>query len=455
MNPFAVIWRSTSEARTQFRRHVAKPDETERHRDYIDSNKQEGSVKFSAEFAERRFGYGLSPVIAPVTSLDTMLAGVTGPDMQSDRFPIEDFETFRGRMMVATAARKARKQAQKDGDAEAASRFTKECKVINREARQAKADWLLRTLLRRTYTEQAFYERLVAFWGDHFTAQGKAGVMRRGTSPYLETSIRPHVGGLFADLLIATVTSRLMLHYLDQERSMGPQSARAIKKAGQFGLNENLAREVIELHTLGVGGSYTQMDVRQLAELLTGLTYQIGKGTRFRKDFAEPGEEMILGNVYGPKPGMASIKKALRDLAAHPATARHIAHKLAVHFVSDTPDPVLVQHIEQAYLRSDGNLTACYAALLEHPAAWQRDTMNMRPALEFVSAAMRALAIKPEPLLRHGEKQVAALFYGPLTLMGQRFQQPNGPDGWPEGRRGLDHAPGHRRAAGMGDECAA
>ncbi len=389
-------------------------------------------MTFFAEFAEKRFGYGLSPVIKPVASIDAMLRGVSAADQMSETFPIESFETFRHRMMAATAARKARRQAQNTGDEDAIKRFTKERNIINRDARQAKAGWLLRTLLRRTYTEQAFFERLVEFWGDHFTAQGKAGVMRRGTSPYLETAIRPHVGGRFADMLFSAMTNPLMLHYLDQERSMGPQSLRAIKNPGKFGLNENLAREVLELHTLGIDGPYTQADVQQLAELLTGLSYQVEKGTRFRKDFAEPGAETVMGQTYGPNPGMGPIRQILEDLAMHPATARHIARKLAVHFVSDGPPPALVSHIERAFIQSDGDLMASYAAMLEHPAAWQTDALNIRPPLEFVSAAMRALAIKPEPLLRHGEKEVAALFYGPLALMGQRFQQPSGPDGWPE-----------------------
>lgn len=389
-------------------------------------------MTFQREFAEKRFGYGLSPTIAPVVSVEAMLTGINAQDAQASRFAIEDFGTFRQRLIAAQTANKARRQALDAGDEAAAAQFTAQRDIVNREARQAKAGWLLRTLLRRTCTEQAFFERLVAFWGDHFTARGKSGVLRHGTTSYLETSIRPHVGGRFADLLIATTTSPLMLHYLDQQRSIGPRSVHAIKSGGKVGLNENLAREVIELHTLGVDGPYTQNDVRQLAELLTGLTFQLEKGTRFRKDFAEPGPETVMGKHYGPEPGLGPVRQVLDDLAMHPATARHIAWKLAVHFVADIPDPALVSHVEAAYLRSDGALMACYAALLEHPAAWQRDTMNMRPPLEFVSAAMRALAVEPEPLLALGENEVGGLFYGPLARMGQRFQQPNGPDGWPE-----------------------
>lgn len=387
---------------------------------------------FLPHIAERRFGYGLSPQVAPPVSVDAMLQGLTAPDEIAARFAIEDFDTFRQRMVAATEARKARKAARNAGDDAEAKRQRKARNVINKAAREAKGEWLLQTLLRRAHTPHALRERLVSFWGDHFTAQGKAGVIRRGTSPFIETAIRPHIAGRFEDMLVAAVTSPLMLHYLDQTRSMGPKSARAIKKNGKFGMNENLAREVIELHTLGVAAPYSQTDVTQLAELLTGLTFQAPKGTRFRKDFAEPGAEVVLGRSYGPEGGLAPIRQVLRDLARHPATARHIARKLAVHFIADTPPKALVDHLAQVYKRSGGALIEVYAALLGHEAAWQAPATNFRPPLEFMSAAFRALAVPPGAVAGASEKEIIRLFYGPLSLMGQTYQKPGGPDGWPE-----------------------
>ena len=387
-------------------------------------------MPFSPQFAEKRFGYGLSPLVPPVASVEAMLAGLQGPDLMAQTFPIEDFATFRLRMLEAERARQnAKKVGRKSPEG---VKFTKQARIANKFAREAKADWFMQSLLRRTRTPQAFRERLVAFWGDHFTAQGKQGVIRRATSPYLEDAIRPNIAGRFADLLIAAVTHPLMLHYLDQAYSIGPGSAAVKNRKGQSGLNENLAREVIELHTLGVGGPYTQADVRQLAELFTGLSFKAQEGFVFRSDFVEPGEETVLGRTYGPAPGMGPIHQVLEDLAVHPATAEHIARKLAVHFVSDTPDPALVEHLRAAYAASAGDLGEVYAALLDHPAAWQTDRLNFKQPEEFVSSALRALAAGPDELGALDEKQVIGFFYRPMRLMGQLYQQPGGPDGWAE-----------------------
>jgi uncharacterized protein (DUF1800 family) len=236
-------------------------------------------------------------------------------------------------------------------------------------------------------------------------------------------------------MLAAAVTHPLMLHYLDQEASFGPNSPSALQekfKGRGRGLNENLAREVLELHTLGVDGPYTQTDVRELAELFTGMGSKRGVGFRFREGMAEPGAETVLGKTYGPEPSVAAIKEALHDLARHPVTAAHLARKLVVHFVSDQPDPGLVAHVTQAYLRHDGALLPVYQALLEHPAAWQTDHMNIRPPAEFVSTSLRALAVPADAFAPLSERNVNEMFFTPLRAMGQIWQKPSGPDGWPE-----------------------
>jgi uncharacterized protein (DUF1800 family) len=175
-------------------------------------------------------------------------------------------------------------------------------------------------------------ERLAFFWGDHFTARGKVSVMKRATSPYVESAIRPHVAGYFSDMLKAVIAQPVMLQYLDQKTSVGPESVAGKKK--ENGLNENFARELLELHTLGVGGPYSQADVTELAELLTGLTYSQDGVFGFRGEFAQPGAETVLGQSYGGgTAALSDVHAALDDLARHPATARHLAQKMAVHFV--------------------------------------------------------------------------------------------------------------------------
>ena len=384
---------------------------------------------FDPEFAEIRFGCGLSPVVAPAESPQAMLAGLRAPDEMAEQFPIESFDDFRPRMIASTKLRNARRRARGTPQAET---LRKEHNLLKKAAREAMAVWFGQTMLRRAYTPSGFRERLVYFWSDHFTARGKAGVIQRATSPYIEEAIRPHFGGRFADLLIAAVTHPVMQQFLDQDRSAGPNSPRALKSGGKQGLNENLAREVLELHTLGVGGPYAQDDVRELAELFTGMSFQPAVGFKFRKDQVEPGAETVLGVTYPDTANMDPIRQVLTDLARHPATARHIARKLAVHFVSDSPAPELVGHLEAVYLESEGDLMAVYAALLDHPAAWEQPFGNVKLPVDFVASALRALAVPPSAIQGLKEIQTRGWFLNPMTLMGQRWQQPIGPDGWAE-----------------------
>jgi uncharacterized protein (DUF1800 family) len=380
-------------------------------------------VAFSSERAEIRFGCGLSPrVPGPATPLD-ILRGLNTPDRMARRFPIEGFSTFLDRVTeYADARARARKSGQKD-----------QLRALRRKAGRASTQWYVNTLLRWTYTGQGMRERLVGFWGDHFTARGKQAILRSATSPYIEAAIRPNIAGTFADLLIATTTHPLMLYYLDQNRSVGPQSRAAAKRRKLTGLNENLAREVMELHTMGVDGPYTQDDVRQLAELFTGLTVDAKTGFRFRPGFAEPGPETVLGKSYGGDPAsLAPVLQVLRDLAVHPATARHIAWKLAVHFVADTPEPGLIDHVAGRFVQTGGDLMAVYGALIEHPAAWEAGLRNVKPPFDFIASTCRALVVDPDRIVAMGGKGIRRALELPLGTMGQPWQQPAGPDGWPE-----------------------
>lgn len=387
-------------------------------------------MTFTPHMAERRFGYGLAPHVAAPRTPAQMLDTVAGADVGQTAFPIPDFAYLRSLMVEKRKLDKRGKALRGTPEAQAISKQTK---LLNRRLRGERAQWFAQTQLRRIHGHQNFRERLVAFWGDHFTALGKRGLLRRGTSPYLEDAVRPHINGRFVDMLVACVSHPLMLHYLDQENSVGPNSPWGLDQSRRRrGMNENLAREVLELHTLGVGGPYDQTDVRQLAELFTGMGYKRETGFRFRKKMAEPGAETVLGKTYGPKPTMQPIREVLNDLAAHPATAAHLARKLAVHFVGDEPDSDLIRALTDAYLDNDGALMPVYETLLAHPASWRTTQMNIRPPAEFVSTALRALAVPPQAFAPLGEREISDLFYKPMALMGQVWQKPGGPDGWPE-----------------------
>ncbi len=347
------------------------------------------------------------------------------------RFPTARMEDFFARVLEWRSARKSMRQAI-DTDQEAAAKVA--FRSSQNAMRRSVAFWLVNTVARGSTSNSAFRERLVLFWADHFTAAGKRSEML-GLGPiYVDSAIRPKLTGKFEDLLIAVVTNPAMLHYLDQHLSVGPASQTGRRSNGNRGLNENLAREVLELHTLGVGGPYTQTDVRELAELFTGLHFSLRNGFAFRAAMAEPGSETVLGKVYraASKSTMAPIEEVLRDLARHPVTARHIATKLAVHFVSDDPEPALIGHVTARYIETDGDLMATYSALLEHPAAWQKTTKNAKLPLEFVISACRALDVSSQIFEDLKYNQVRSLFALPLRTMGFDWQRPKGPDGLPE-----------------------
>lgn len=390
-------------------------------------NTRIADLAYSPELADIRFGCGLSPDVAPPSSPQVMLDGVWAPDTMAQKFPIDGFNTLRVRLSKASKLRKQyRKSTDKVG-------VRAQIQSLGKESAAEGNRNFVQMLLRWVHTDAGFQERLVTFWTDHFTARGKNPILRDAAAPYVEEAIRPNISGSFADMLIATTTHPLMLHFLDQGFSIGPASTTATKAKKLKGLNENLAREVMELHTLGVGGPYTQADVRQLAELFTGLSLVNKSVFRFRADFAEPGDETILGKTYGgDPPSLEPIQEALRDLATHPATARHIAQKLAVHFVSDTPDPALVQHIEGRFNDTGGNLMSVYAALLEHPSSWEARLENVKPPFDFIASSSRALALQQQQFDALTAKRVRRLLQIPLKLMGQPWLRPNGPDGWAE-----------------------
>lgn len=385
-------------------------------------------MSFRPELADIRFGCGLSPRIAPPASAQALLDGLGAEDVMAARFPIDGFTRYTEALVhVQTMGREARKAGTVEQVRQDMRRFRREMVAQGQR-------WHSERLLRWTWSETPLRERLTLFWADHFTTVGKSVIMGPAVLPYMQDAIRPHLTGRFGDMLVASTTHPMMLHFLDQTLSVGPGSEAAARTSRLGGLNENLAREVLELHTLGVDGPYTQDDVRQLAELFTGLSFSAETGFRFRPKFGEPGAETVLGKRYGGDPArLAPIIEALQDLAVHPATARHIAGKLAVHFTGDDPDPALVDHVAARFAETGGDLMAVTEALLEHPASWAADRpLNAKPPLDFVASACRALAVAPDHLRGLELRVLRRALVRPLRAMGQPLLTPSGPDGWPE-----------------------
>lgn len=356
-----------------------------------------------------------------------MLRRLSGPDRMARQFQIDGFDRIEQLMSEIQALNRERRQ-----NPERKTRIKEQVRSRRRQARQLQAGWLKSTIARGVFTNDGLRERLVDFWADHFTVKGKRSITRPAVSTYVEDAIRPNIAGSFATLLKAAIFHPMMLSYLDQINSVGPNSLVAVRKPGR-GMNENLAREVLELHTLGVNAGYTQKDVVELAKLFTGLTYRMGKGFVYGVKMAEPGAETVLGKSYGGyRNDLSDIEDFLEDVAVHPDTARHLARKLVVHFISDTPDRSLVDHIAAAYLDSGGNLMQAYSAMLEHPSAWVLPGRKVKQPSAFVIAAIRALAVPKQRIMEARWQDVRDLIYAPLGLMGQPWQNPAGPDGWPE-----------------------
>ncbi|MEL6585616.1 MAG: DUF1800 domain-containing protein [Pseudomonadota bacterium] len=381
-------------------------------------------MSFDPTLAAIRFGTGLSPSVAPPSDVAEMLYRLGGPDRIARAYPQPGWDQKIGNAVAWVRLRRARK----DGGQPAEDAF----RAHNRAMTEAHHADLGRAFARAMGTEDGFRERLAWFWADHFAVANGQGFLRRTVAGYHEDAIRPHIAGRFEDLLTAAVTHPAMVAYLDQRGSTGPNSPQGRRGRG---LNENLARELLELHTLGVGAAYGQSDVRQLAELLSGLSITKAGQKTFQPNRAEPGPEEVLGRSYGGGPADPEhIRAVLRDLAVHPETANHICRKLAVHFVSDTPEPDLVASMVARWAETEGDLMAVYAALLDHPAAWSKDLVKVRPPFEFIAAAGRALGIG-DGLEGAGIRTIRDAFFRPLSLMGQRWQHPPGPDGWPEDAR--------------------
>ena len=286
-------------------------------------------------------------------------------------------------------------------------------------------------------TRQPFRERLAHFWSNHFSVSiDKPAVL--GLAGALENEvIRPSLAGRFADLLLAVERHPAMILYLDNQVSVGPNSALArslgkrTRAARKPDINENLAREILELHTLGVDGGYTQGDVTALATVLTGWSVGGGQGwlaegtpgqALFRANVHEPGARTVLGRHYA-EDGVRQGEAVLRDLARHPSTARHVATKLVRHFVADQPPQPAIAHVERAFLASEGDLPAVHRAVADTLAGYPSLPAKYKTPQDYVISAFRGLELPvPDPR--------AAL--APFELLGQRPWSPGSPAGWPD-----------------------
>ena len=403
-----------------------------------------------AAIAAQRFGLGEAQIEASVRGdARDWLAGQIGPaDVQrsgsADALPSAADGLRRYAEFVQQ--RRQRREAASMLDPSGNEMRAAEAQFGEHFRQMVQADTRAR-LTTAALTERPFAERLALFWANHFTVSMAKASARGLVGAFEREAIRPHIAGRFEDLLRAAVTHPGMLRYLDNEQSAGPHSlvvqrmAQRSRRANDAeapritGLNENLAREVLELHTLGAAaaraGAYTQADVSAFAAVLTGWrvpasAYMGDSGsaspTRFEPAWHEPGDKSLLGKRY--REGSEALGQVLHDLARHPATAVFIATKLARHFVADEPPPALVERLAQSYRHSDGELAQVYRGLIDAPEAWLPAAAKLKSPEELVLSCTRVLGLGKIAFQRQPDAGIATL--------GQRVQAAPSPAGWPD-----------------------
>lgn len=377
------------------------------------------------QLAAIRLGYGLSALMPPPQTAEAVLGGVA----DATRPGPEGISTAQAQALTQRLSQLSR--ARKQGGAP----DLKEFQTYNRQMTQMVARDLQRRLVRAVDDSTGLGERLVQFWADHFTVSPKGPAQNPMAMAFVDEAIRPNLNGRFEDMFFAAETHPMMLIFLDQNSSRGPNSVFAKRRPGQdFGLNENLAREAMELHSMGVGAPYTQNDVRELAELLTGLSFNMEKGFSFNRNIAEPGAETVLERSYGGgrRGGLDDIRAALRDIARRPETAQYISRKLAVHFVSDTPSVALVDQMAATWRDTGGNLPDVYRVMVTHPDLAANLRGKVRQPFDLMAAGFRALGVTGARIAALDFPQLPALTLNPIGQMGQQWSRQTGPDGWPE-----------------------
>ena len=391
-----------------------------------------------AALAPHRFGVGPRP--GDIDRIASDPRGSLLAELQAGSKPIADpeLESSADDARATVAFRQERKREREARRMQASSNEAEARNSMLREDGNGMAEPKQPPLPQRIYLAEAraryqaaldsdigLVERLVWFWSNHFCVSADKGLVRSLCGAYEREAIRPHVLGKFSDMLIAAETHPAMLIYLDNARSFGPGSI-----AGQRqhkGLNENLAREIMELHTLGVRTGYTQADVTNFAKVITGWRVypparfpEHGGEFWFNARMHEPGTQTVLGEKFG-QPGFEQGRAVLLSLAHHPGTAKHIATKLARHFVADEPPADLVERLARRFHETGGDLNEVTRALVTAPEAWSAMPSKLKKPSEWIVAAMRASRIEIGDVRRVINTQ---------NLLGEPLWRPPAPKGF-------------------------
>jgi uncharacterized protein (DUF1800 family) len=413
--------------------------------------------KEAAALALHRFGFGPSvtalnfsiaavasdPRGAILTELDRPRAGMVSTNLLSSAQAVRAVSDYRAEKQ---AKKKVARRAQNDpqpeaGNSDPATVMT----AISAKPPESKELPLPQRIIQdeavarydaASEADIGFVQRLVWFWSNHFCVSADKDSAAVGA--YEREAIRPHVLGRFGDMLQAVESHPAMLFYLDNVQSMGADSIAGINR--DKGLNENLAREILELHTLGVRSGYSQADVTSFANVLTGWTWiepgepEHGGEFLFNKRLHQPGRQTVLGKLY-PEAGVEQGRAVLANLARHPATAQHVAQKLACYFVADDPPPSLVARLAKTFRETDGDLKDVAKTLVSTDEAWRQERGKLKPPSEWIVGVLRLSGIRPEARQMADAKLAPpSIDVGRLlnfqAVLGEALWRPTAPNGY-------------------------
>lgn len=419
-------------------------------------------MNHDAIIAANRFGLGARP--GELNAIQSDPRGWLRAQLQGAR-PLPDniqslpssAQAFQAQVEAIKMRREAQKQAAQSDTSNSDASNTPTAQELKKpgagQLRNVIQEYYLAQVAARyqvaTHSAESFRERLVHFWSNHFAVSVDKIIVAAVGGTLENEAIRPNLHRSFYDLLLAADSHPAMILYLDNQASTGPNSqlAELINRRGKapsgqqrkIDINENLGREILELHTLGVKGGYTQADVTSFAKVLTGWSIggdpngaaaRLGIAARmnqgepgcfaFRDGLHEPGAQTLLGKRYN-QDGIEQPKAVFKDLARHPSTANFIASKLARHFIADDPPAEAVAYIAKVFRDTDGHLPSVHAAVIDSDAAWSENAVKLKTPHEFVVSAFRAFDYLPDK-----PQQVLA----PFELLGQRPYSPGSPAGW-------------------------
>lgn len=379
-------------------------------------------MRDAAAFALSRFGMGGRPGDR-ASIADPLEWAIGALDEPPDVTKLGALDGTKAMLDQQIELRMAKRQEKQDGGDKSGS------SAIKKDRRQLVGQQISAHIRQSVQTETPVLERLALFWGNHFTVSGTNNQVRNIAAAFQREAIYPNLSGRFFDLLVACVTHPAMLIYLDNQLSVGPNSRAGRRR--KKGLNENLAREIMELHTLGVDSGYSQADVTSFARILTGWTVdQRPKSNkrgqaRFLPNRHEPGDHRLLGKQYQAE-GPRQLVSALADLATHPSTARFIATKLARHYVADQPPAAAIDTIAEAFIRTDGHLPTVHRATFMVAMDLGEPFGKARAPYDYLIAMQRALGGNFKIFGKRDRLRRV------LTEMGNSPFMAPGPDGWPD-----------------------